>query len=117
MAKHTDSKIVKFVGFSELNGGDANGACKKYLDSAGMLCIFESQNKDPGKKFVYFFPSEPDSVIQRYFHTSMGELTETDDKICFESNHRYIFEKGSFISQDEAKTILMNVFERDLKQL
>ena len=64
MAKFIDKKVVKFVGYMDLDGNPISDWHEEYLGCAGLLCIYESEHKAPGKKFVYFFPNEPEAELQ-----------------------------------------------------
>ena len=82
------------------------------IQQAGMILIFESVNKTPGKHFVYFYPNYPDSINQKYFHTSIGDL-DIDDKRCSIStqNTEYVFELDeSLVSESDKELLLLNVF-------
>ena len=110
MAKHITDRIVKFVGYTDLEGKRINDWHDEYLGQCGMLCIYESEHKAPGKKFIYFYPNEPDSDIQRYFNSVSGELRESGSRIFLETDHRYEFEAGDFLSEDDRKLLWLNVF-------
>ena len=113
MAKHIENRKVKFVGFYDLDGNPVNDWHDDYMNCAGMLCIFESENKAPGKKFIYFYPNEPDNDEQRFFNSLAGAFTETDNEIMIEEEHRYVFEKGDYVSEDDFELLWLNVFAND----
>ncbi len=113
MAKHVENKIVKFTRFTDLDGNTVNDWHDEYMNCAGMLCIYESENKAPGKKFIYFYPNEPDNDEQRFFNSLAGTLTETDTEIIIEEEHRYVFEKGDYVSEDDFELLWLNVFAND----
>ncbi len=113
MAKHLENKIVKFIGFSDLEGNPVNDWHDDYMNCAGMLCIYESEHKAPGKKFIYFYPNEPENNNQRWFNSTSGTLTETDNELIVESGHRYVFAKGDFVSQEDFELLWLNVFAND----
>ena len=115
MAKHLENQIVRFVGFSDLEGNPVNDWHDDYMNCAGMLCIYESEHKAPGKKFFYFYPNEPNSESQRYFNSISGVMTETNSEIIVEDGHRYVFEKGNFVSKEDFELLWLNVFARDPK--
>ena len=74
MAKHIENKIVRFISRTDLNGNTINDCRNDFLGLAGMLCIYVSEHKAPGKRFVYFYPNEPAAESQRYFKTSLGRF-------------------------------------------
>ncbi len=112
MAKHIGNKIVKFTKFIDLDDNPISDWHDEFLGLDGMLCIYESEHKAPGKKFVYFYPNEPGADLQRYFNSISGELTETGNKIVLEENRRYEFEIGDFLSEDDKMLLWLNVFLR-----
>ena len=67
------------------------------------------------KKFFYFYPNEPNSESQRYFNSISGIMTETNSEIIVEDGHRYVFEKGNFVSKEDFELLWLNVFARDPK--
>ena len=109
MAKFIEEKIVRFIGFDDVDGNPAEGWQQVYLGLSGLLCIYESEHKVPGKRFIYFYPNEPDMPMQRYFHSSIGDLKVEGTKIRLTTNHIYTFEEGNFISDDDALIIKLNV--------
>ena len=109
MAKHIEDYIVKFVGYTEMNGDQVHDWHDTYMNTSGLLCVYESERKAPGKKFVYYFPNEPEEGFQRYFNSVSGEFTKTDDVITLEDSHRLVFEVGDFVPEDEKKVLQLNV--------
>ena len=112
MARHIVNKIVKFSEFTDLAGEPIHDWHDEYLDMVGMLSIYEPENSSKGERFVLFFPNEPDLVIQRYFRTVTGELTESANKIILEEDNKYTFEIGDFVSKDDKALLWINVFLR-----
>ena len=115
MANHLENKAVKFVGFYDLDGNPVNDWHDEYMNCAGMLCIYESEDKAHGKKFIYFYPNEPDNNEQRFFNSLAGTFTETDTEIIIEEEHRYVFKKGNYVSWPEYEVLWLNVFANDPK--
>lgn len=64
----------------------------QYYDAPCLIAIYESENKAPGKKLVYFYPYEP-GIMQRYLKTSIGTITTSgDEKFCIATSHsKYYF--------------------------
>ncbi|SCY69271.1 hypothetical protein SAMN02910292_02525 [Lachnospiraceae bacterium XBB2008] len=110
MAKHIGNKIVRFTGVTDLDDTPLSDWRGDYLGLPGMLCIYESEHKVPGKRLVYFFPHEPDKEMQRYMHTTFGDYSESDGIITLTSHHIYKFEIGDFLSEDEHKILWLNAF-------
>ncbi len=112
MAKHIGNRIVRFIKYTDLDGNPISDWHDEYLDTTGLLCIYESEHKAPGKKFVYYYPNEPDAPMQRYFNSVSGELTESDNMIQLDEVHRYVFEVGDYITEDDLMLLKLNVFAR-----
>ena len=110
MAKHIGNRIVRFSGFMDLDGTPLSDWHDEYLDLPGMLCIYESEHKAPGKRFVYFYPYEPDNDLQRYFHSTAGNYIESDNIITLVTNEIYEFEIGEYLSEDNKELLWLNVF-------
>ncbi len=113
MADHVDNRIVKFIGFSDLDGNPVSDWHDDFIDTVGMLCIYESEHKAPGKKFIYYYPNEPDSETLRYFNSTPGEISESGNMLILESGHRYSFEQGDFVSESDFELLWLNVFAND----
>lgn len=60
---------------------------KEFINKAGLIAVFESEKKMPGKRFIYFCPNEPNATFQRYFATTPGEIEEIDGKLLIETMH------------------------------
>ncbi|MBE5870605.1 MAG: hypothetical protein E7294_05035 [Lachnospiraceae bacterium] len=110
MAKYIEHKEVRFTEITDLNGNPIIDRHYRYIGLAGMLCIYESEHRAPGKHFVYFYPNEPYSSEQRWFNTISGELIETGNKIYVETGERYVFEVGNYMSEDDRVLLWLNVF-------
>ena len=107
MSKLIEEKIVEFVEFTDL---DATPVCDwhdKYIGLKGILRIYESERKAPGKIFIYFYPSEPDYPEQRYFHSSLGILDIENGFLILKTNHIYRF-KDSFIPDEDILLLKRN---------
>ena len=103
MARLVESKVVKFVDIRDLDGYTIDNWCADYLDKVGVLTIYESEHKAKGKKFVRFTLNGSNSDKQKYFQTSLGDLTEDTDMIFLRSNHEYVFKVDDNISNDYFK--------------
>ncbi len=112
MARHIENRFVKFVEFLDLDGNPVSDWHDEYLGLPGMLCIYESEHKAPGKRFVYFYPNEPDTDGQRYFNSLPGKMKEVDDTLLLEADHLYKFEMGDFVSEEDKLLLVLNVFVR-----
>lgn len=78
-----------------------------YYDAPGMLAIFESECKNPGKHFVYFFPLEQNNLMQRYLRTSIGDLTQNDTTMTVSTkNSIYKFRIEEDCMPGDQKTVI-----------
>ena len=111
MSKFVDNKIVRFLEFTDLSGNPIDDWHDEYLYSSGMLYIYESEHKYPGKKFIYYYPNEPESDMQRYCNSVTGDLSMDENLVILEDkdNHRYVFEEGHFITNDDAALLWLNI--------
>lgn len=109
LGKHFKNEIVKVISISDLEGNPVEDWRINYVDTVGLLSIYESEHKAPGKYYAYYFPNEPENLMQRYFNTSPSVLTEKDNMICLERNHIYTFEIGDYLSDDELTVLLLNI--------
>ncbi len=110
MAKHLGNMVARFAEYTDLDGNTLSDWRDEYLGLSGMLSIYESENKAPSKKFIYFYPNEPAADVQRYFHTSVGEVTESESTVIVETHGRYVFEIGDFLSEEDKELLWLNVF-------
>ena len=108
MGKCYRKEIVKLVSVSDFEGNPIDDWRGEFVNTVGLLGIFKSERKAPGKQYLCYFPNEPEEVTQRYFHTSVGILTEEDNMIYLEGNHIYKFEVGDFISDNDYMALLLN---------
>lgn len=112
MAKHIENKIVRFEEFTDADCNPIDDWHRDFLGLEGMLCIYASEHKAPGKRFVYFYPNEPDTQMQRYFNSTSGELYEVRNKLILITNHRYVFSIGDYVSEEERELLWLNIFMR-----
>lgn len=81
---------VEAVSTADGNQYPSDDFRSNYYDVPGMIVVYESIRKAPGKCFAYFFPFEQDDLMQRYLRTSLGELVQ-DDKIMTVSTKNSIY--------------------------
>ena len=112
MKRHIINKVVKFTGYTDLNGIPIHDWHDEYLGTVGMLSIYEEESEAPGKHFLYYYPNEPAMETQRYFQTAPGEISESDNRIVLIEKNKYIFETGEFVSDGDKALLWMNVFLR-----
>ena len=112
MARHIANRIVRFEEFTDKDCNPIDDWHRDFLGLEGMLCIYESEHKAPGKRFVYFYPNEPGAQMQRYFNSTSGEVSETRNKLILTTNHRYVFSIGDYMSEEDRELLLLNVFIR-----
>ena len=81
---------------------------KKYLDWPGLIVVGESEHRDPGGRFVYLYPSDPDNIMQPYFHSSIGCVEQNDGLLtCTTKNSIYTFSIGDEGLDDRARQELI----------
>lgn len=81
-----------------------------YYDVPGIIAVYKSKRKAPGKRFAYFFPNEPDSTNQRYLRTSLGEMEESGTKITVRTTrsvYKFRIEENC-LSQEEKDILEIN---------
>lgn len=113
MAKLVDFYEVKFKEVRDLDGYVKDDFLRDYVGKIGLLCVYESEKKDKGKKFVYFYPCEPDKSIQQYFYTSLGILTIIGKEMQLKSHHEYFFEQTSTLDKREWELLLLHAYTED----
>lgn len=105
-------KIIKqTTGYlSEINRKNNSQKYNAYLNRPGIIIVGESQNKYPGKRFIYIFFNNDFSIDS--FHTSCGTVEEADNKLIFTSDHsKYVFVIDEECIENKTKQeILLNIF-------
>lgn len=78
-----------------------------YIGRAGLIAVYESERKAAGKRFVYFYPDDPDSPMQDWLRTSAGDL-KIEDGVCtvMTNNSRYVFTEGEDALTEESRLLL-----------
>lgn len=112
MAKHIVNKIAKFIGITDSEGNPVHDWHDEFIDTVGMLSIYEEQHVTPARYFLYFYPNEPNMEKQRYFNSLSGKLTDSEGMIVLEENNKYIFVVGDFVSEEDKFVLWANVFLR-----
>ena len=109
MARVIAHKFGKLVKVADHKGVVYQDWRAEYIGKPGLIVLCESINKSPGKKFIYMFTaSEPEELMQDYFHTSCGECEMDEESICITTNNStYEFEIGDFGMTEEDKLLLM----------
>lgn len=75
-----------------------------YCSLSGLIAVFESERKAPGKKFIYFFPKGSAGQQQEWLQTSLGDLQIIDDiYMIVTRNSKYIFRRDDDIFTPEEK--------------
>lgn len=59
----------------------------QYYDTPGLIIVFQSEYKNPGKCFAYFFPFEQNDMMQRYLRTSLGNLKQGEKDMTVSTNN------------------------------
>lgn len=79
----------------------------------GLLKVYVSERKTPGKKFIYFFPNAPQNIFQNYLHSSTGNLKQNGNLIVLtteNSEYRFRIEPMS-VSEGDKRILLSNTFK------
>lgn len=89
-----------------------------YAGLPGLIAVYESERKAPGKKFAYFFPDIPNLVVPDWLRTSAGEL-QVEDKIYTITtiNSRYVFVMNEDALPEENRLVEQRQFEPDIWQM
>lgn len=108
-------KLVSYY-FGKLDKAVCLATGKEYDDwrgtqvgSVGIICIYESLQKRPGEKFIYFFhDDDPEGFDVKYLRTTYGDINETAKKIKIRTaNSEYAFSLGNYDMTEEDKVALM----------
>ena len=79
----------------------------EYFHKPGLIGIFASEHKAPGKLFAYFFPYEPDLPFQKRLRTSVGDLTIDGDIYTMTTkNSIYSFSSDDLALSETEKAVL-----------
>jgi hypothetical protein len=79
----------------------------EYLHKPGLIGIFASEHKAPGKRFAHFYPYEPDSPFQKRLRTSVGDLTIGGDIYTMTTkNSIYSFIRDDLALSETEKAVL-----------
>jgi len=93
---------VKFVTTLIGEKGKVGNLREMMLGMTGKLSIFESEHKDPGKKFVIF--SVNDVFDEAYIKTSLGEIYTNDGLLTIKTHevmNRYTFDISKAVVESE----------------
>ena len=79
----------------------------EYFHKPGLIGIFASEHKAPGKMFAHFFPYDPDSPFQKRLRTSVGDLTIDGDIYTMTTkNSIYTFIRDDLALSETEKAVL-----------
>lgn len=79
-----------------------------HLNKEGMIVIYESGKKYPGKHFLGFYPNE-EGTCQRYMLTTVGTIGWSEDYIWIDTSDGYFeFELSVDMSDEEKKVMEAN---------
>jgi len=109
MAKPITDKTVKFIKFTNKDDKPVDDWHKDYIGCVGILLVYESET---GDNFIYFYPNEPASGMQRFFYSVPGVLSEDGNMLRFEENYKYVFEVGDFIPAEHLDELRFNIMFR-----
>ena len=79
----------------------------EYFHKPGLIGIFASEHKAPGKLFASCFPSDPDMTFQKLLRTSVGDLTiDCDIYTMTTKNSIYSFSSDDLALSETEKAVL-----------
>ena len=79
----------------------------RYVGRPGLIKVYESEHTAAGKKNVFFYPDDPDSLVQEWLGTSAGDLQVEEDVFTLTTeNSRYVFVRDEDSLPEENKTVL-----------
>ncbi len=84
---------VKFTSVKIGVNGNSEDARDTMLGNFVTLEIYESEHKDPGKKFAKFYMPYEEDIL--YITTSLGELRESDELLSIRTHdgaNVYVFD-------------------------
>lgn len=101
-------KIIKqTTGFlSEIKNLDKNEKYKSHLNVPGVLILGESEQKYPGKRFIYLYTDG--GIKIDYFHTSCGTVIEEDDKWIFNDDYVFTIDEKC-LTEKQKDEIIINI--------
>lgn len=100
-------KLMKAVSLQ--SGEDYEDWRGDHVGGVGIICIYESQKKRPGEKFIYFFhDDDPEGINVQYLRTTYGEIEENEKEVRIHTlNSEYTFSFGDYGMSDIDKLGLM----------
>lgn len=109
MAVVIDTKVGMLVSITDQNDNEENWQ-KEYLNLSGVMLIFRSEKKSPGKHFIEFFPYE-DSPMQRYMKIAIGDIEMKDDYMTLKTAYgSYCFlVSDNLLEESMKREIIMNI--------
>ena len=79
----------------------------RLVGRSGLIKVYESEHTAAGKKNVFFYPDDPDSLVQEWLGTSAGDLQVEEDVFTLTTeNSRYVFVRDEDSLPEENKTVL-----------
>lgn len=115
MAKYkgnTFGRLVKFETSLSITKEEKNRRTS-YLNKEGLIAIYESGKKYPGKHFLGFYPNE-EGMSQRYFLTTVGTIGWSEEHLWIETLDGYFEFTLEVELSDEEKKILETNFWTNL---
>ena len=80
----------------------------RYVGRSGLIKVYGSEHTAAGKKNVFFYPDDPDSLVQEWLGTSAGDLQVEEDVFTLTTeNSRYVFVRDDDSLPEENKTVLL----------
>ena len=79
----------------------------RFVGRSGLIKVYESEHTAVGKKVAFFYPDDPDSLMQEWLGTSEGDLQVEEDVFTLTTkNSRYVFARDEDSLPEENKTVL-----------
>lgn len=115
IVEYTYGKLIRAV--NKYGGTLYSDWRNGFMNRPGLIVVYESEHKQPGKHFVYFYPKDtnpffmdPEVIMfePAHFHTSIGDVTRTISRVCIDTkSSKYTFVTGRFDLSDLDKKILL----------
>ena len=75
MGKCYRKEIAKLISVSDLEGNPISDWRGEFVNTVGLLGIFSSERKAPGKQYLYYFPNEPEETVWNYLQMYTMDLS------------------------------------------
>ena len=110
MATYKGNRFGRFVKFesSPSTTKEEKDRRASYLEKEGLIAIYESGKKYPGKHFLGFYPNE-EGTAQHYMLTAVGTIGWSEEHLWIDTLDGYFeFALGVEMSEEEKKILEAN---------